>query len=107
MKVDLEVVARAHYEDYRTRFSPDALSWDELTGRQREMCISGARAAYAAIAEQMREPTGVMWSAGRKVFQDEAEKYRQAISTTIADAHADRSPEKIWRAMWAAAEEGE
>jgi hypothetical protein len=49
------------------------------------------------------ELTGAMWVAGRKLFEDEAERYRAQDTTAMAMAHADRAPEKIWVAMLAAA----
>jgi hypothetical protein len=120
MKVDLEKIAERLWDIWRK--SPIAnegyedVTWQMIRENQNnseritalhEVGLQEARAACSAIPEQMREPTGAMWSAGRKVFQDEAEKYRQAATTVMADAYADKSPGIIWRAMWAAAEQRE
>ena len=61
--------------------------------------LLGGAAGYRLVPE---EPTGDMWVAGRKVFENEAELYRAVTTTAMAMARADRAPEKIYAAMLAA-----
>jgi hypothetical protein len=59
-----------------------------------------------AVIDALMEPDGQMWSAGRKAFDNEAEKWRSADRYEQASAIADRAPEIIYRAMLSKAKEG-
>lgn len=49
------------------------------------------------------EPTGEMWSVGRRAFVEQADLYRAVATTDEAAIHADHAPRYIFNRMLAAA----
>lgn len=93
----IERVARAIRRDKFIRTRRQAVFDESLPLTDNE--LSEARAAI----EELREPSGAMWRAGRNAISGPLEMARTADRYEMMSAHMDRIPDRLFNAMMDAA----
>jgi len=84
----------------------DDCLFEQRAGATAQEALTALRAVAETHVLVPREPTGEMWSAGRKEFARFVTRIERVVRTEEAEVHTDCAPAEMYKAMIEAAQKG-